>query len=144
MLISDVLRGKGRSVIKARTSDLVSDAVRTLAVNRIGAVLVEDQWMHPVGMFSERDFVRAMAAHGAAVLQQRVEDLMSAPLLSCHSTDRIDAVLGMMTLAKARHMPVIDGQTLVGMVSIGDLVKHRLDEKELETNVLLDIARMHA
>ena len=70
--------------------------------------------------------------------------LMSSPILSCLSSDRIDAVLARMTLAKVRHMPVIDRAELVGIVSIGDLVKHRLDEKELEANVLLELSRMRA
>ena len=68
--------------------------------------------------------------------------LMSAPIISCRASDRIDAVLATMTPRKIRHVPVIDGEQLSRIVSIGDLVKHRLDEKELEANVLLDITRM--
>ncbi len=142
MLISDVLRSKGHHVVKAAASDTVRDAVHSLAENRIGAVVVEDQRMHPVGVFSERDFINAVATNGAAVLDLPVRELMSAPIISCRSSDRIDAVLATMTLAKIRHVPVIDGEQLGGIVSIGDLVKHRLDEKELEANVLLDLARM--
>ena len=142
MLISDVLRVKGRNVVKATASDSVRDAVHSLAKNRIGAVVVEDQWMHLVGVFSERDFINAVASNGATALELRVRDLMSAPIISCRSSDRIDAVLVTMTVRKIRHVPVIDGEQLSGIVSIGDLVKHRLDEKELETNVLLDITRM--
>jgi CBS domain-containing protein len=144
MLISDVLRIKGGHVVKAAASDSVREAVHSLAENRIGAVVVEDQRMHLVGVFSERDFISAIAANGAAVLDLRVRDLMSAPIISCRSSDRIDAVLATMTLAKIRHVPVIDRDQLSGIVSIGDLVKHRLDEKELEANVLLDLARMRA
>jgi CBS domain-containing protein len=144
MLISDVLRIKGGHVVKAAASDSVREAVHSLAENRIGAVVVEDQRMHLVGVFSERDFINAIAANGAAVLDLRVRDLMSAPIISCRSSDRIDAVLATMTLAKIRHVPVIDRDQLSGIVSIGDLVKHRLDEKELEANVLLDLARMRA
>ena len=142
MLISDVLRVKGHKVVRAAASDSVRDAVHALAENRIGAVVVEDQWMHLVGVFSERDFIKAVAANGASALELRVRDLMSSPIISCHSSDRIDAVLATMTLKKIRHVPVIDGEQLAGIVSIGDLVKHRLDEKELEANVLLDITRM--
>ncbi len=144
MLISDVLRVKGHKVVRAAASDSVRDAVHSLAENRIGAVVVEDQWMHPVGVFSERDFINAVASNGAAALELRVRDLMTAPIISCRSSDRIDAVLATMTLKKIRHVPVIDGEQLGGIVSIGDLVKHRLDEKELEANVLLDITRMRA
>jgi CBS domain-containing protein len=69
---------------------------------------------------------------------------MSTPILSCRSSDRVDAVLATMTTARIRHLPVIEDGDLKGIVSIGDLVKHRLDEKELEASVLLDISRMHA
>lgn len=144
MLISDVLRSKGQHVVKVRTADTVALAVNKLAENRIGALVVEDQWMHLVGIFSERDFVNAIARDGAAVLGFDVRHLMSSPIISCRSTDRIDAALATMTLAKVRHLPVIEGNALKGIVSIGDLVKHRLDEKELEANVLLDLSRMRA
>ena len=144
MLISDVLRTKGRHVVKVRTADTVALAVSKLAENRIGALVVENQWMHLVGIFSERDFVNAIARDGAAVLGFDVQQLMSSPIISCRSSDRIDAVLATMTLAKVRHLPVIDDDALKGIVSIGDLVKHRLDEKELEANVLLELSRMRA
>jgi CBS domain-containing protein len=143
MDISDVLRTKGHNVIKVRDSASVADAVRMLSEHRIGAVVVENQWMKPVGIFSERDFVNAVANSGAVVLSAEVQELMSAPIISCRSTDRIDAVLARMTLAKIRHMPVIDDGQLRAIVSIGDLVKHRLDEKELEASVLLDLSRRH-
>jgi CBS domain-containing protein len=144
MLISDVLQHKGHEVVTVRTTDRVSLAVGRLAERRIGAVLVQDQWMKPVGIFSERDFINEVARHGASVLSYEVQQVMSSPVISCRSSDRIDAVLGAMTLARIRHMPVIDGGNLRGIVSIGDLVKYRLDEKELEANVLLDLSRMHA
>ena len=144
MLIADVLKIKGREVVKVRPSDPVALAVGRLAEHRIGAVVVEDQWMKPVGIFSERDFVNAIARDGAVVLGMDVRQLMSSPVISCHSTERIDAVLATMTLAKIRHVPVIDDGALKGIVSIGDLVKYRLGEKELEANVLLDLSRLHA
>jgi CBS domain-containing protein len=144
MLIADVLRVKGRHVVKVTASDSVRNAVQLLATNRIGAVVVEDEWMRLVGVFSERDFINAVASHGAGALHLQVHELMSEPIISCRSTDRIDAALATMTLAKIRHLPVIDGEQLSGIVSIGDLVKHRLDEKELEANVLLDLTRMRA
>jgi CBS domain-containing protein len=144
MLIADVLRVKGRNVVKVTASDSVRNAVHLLAANRIGAVVVEDQRMHLVGVFSERDFINAVASRGALALQMQVHELMSTPIIGCRSTERIDAALATMTLAKIRHLPVIDDEQLSGIVSIGDLVKHRLDEKELEANVLLDLARMRA
>jgi CBS domain-containing protein len=144
MLIADVLRSKGHDVVKIRPADSVALAVGKLAEHRIGALVVENQWMKLVGIFSERDFVNAIAHHGAATLGLEVQQLMSSRVISCRSDDRIDAALAAMTLAKIRHLPVVDDGQLRGIVSIGDLVKHRLDEKELEANVLLELSRMHA
>jgi CBS domain-containing protein len=144
MFISDVLSVKGRNVVRVHPTDSVDLAVRKLVDHRIGAVVVEDRWMKPVGIFSERDFIRAVAKEGSAALGHQVRELMTSPVMSCHSSDRIDAALATMTMARIRHLPVIDGGELKGIVSIGDLVKHRLDEKELEANVLLEISRMHA
>ena len=108
-----------------------------------GAVVAEDAWMKPAGVFSERDFVNAVAEYGAEALSFRVERLMSTPIVTCRPADSVDTALAAMTLAKIRHLPVEDAGQLIGIVSIGDLVKHRLDEKALEANVLLDIARLH-
>jgi CBS domain-containing protein len=141
MLISDILRAKGHSVLKILASSTNELAISKLVEHRIGALVVEDQWRKPVGIFSERDFINAMARDGAAVLGFDVQRVMSR-IISCHSSDRVDAVLATMTTARVRHLAVIDDHELKGIVSIGDLVKHRLDEKELEANVLLDISRM--
>jgi CBS domain-containing protein len=142
MLISDVLRTKGGHVVKIHTADSVALAVGKLSEHRIGALVVEDRWMKPVGIFSERDFINAVARDGAAVLGFDVQQLMTSPIISCRTSDRVDAVLATMTTARIRHLPIIEDQELKGIVSIGDLVKHRLDEKELEASVLLEISRM--
>jgi CBS domain-containing protein len=144
MSISDVLHGKGHKVVTVRATDSVETAVRKLSDERIGAVVVEDQWMRHAGVFSERDFLNAIAEYGAAALAFPVEKLMSAPIVTCRPSDRVETALAAMTMAKIRHLPVVEGGHLVGIVSIGDLVKHRLDEKALEANVLLDIARLHS
>jgi CBS domain-containing protein len=144
VLISDILRSKGSNVVKIHTADSVALAVRCLVEHRIGALVVEDRWMKPVGIFTERDFINAIARDGSMVLGLPVQQLMSTPIVSCRSSDRVDAVLATMTTARIRHLPVIKDKELKGIVSIGDLVKHRLDEKELEASVLLDISRMRA
>ena len=144
MLVSDVLRGKGHNVVKIHAADSVELAVRKLAEHRIGALIVEDRWMKPVGIFSERDFINAVARDGAAILAFQVQQLMSTPIHSCRSSDRVDAVLATMTIARIRHLPVIEDSELKGIASTGDVVKHRLDEKELEASVLRDISRMRA
>lgn len=142
MLVSDVLRGKGHEVVKIRHDETVAAAVHKLSEHRIGALVVEDRWTRMGGIFSERDFVNATAREGAAALQHHVADLMSSRVITCEPTDRIDAVLAKMTVARIRHVPVVENDRLVGIVSIGDLVKHRLEEKELEANVLLELSRL--
>ena len=142
MFVSDVLQAKGHHVEKIHPADKVEVAVRKLAEHHIGALVVEDRWMKPIGIFSERDFINAVARNGGAVLGFEVQQLMSKPILTCRPSDRIDAVLATMTMARIRHLPVIEDNELKGIVSIGDLVKHRLDEKELEASVLRDISRM--
>ena len=144
MLISKVLRSKGDNVVKIRATDSIRLAVRMLAEHRIGSLVVEDQTAKLGGIFSERDFINAIARDGAAVLGLNVQELMTKRIISCRSTDRVDAVLATMTNVRIRHLPVIDDGELKGLVSIGDLVKYRLDEKELEASVLLDISRMRA
>src|ERR1700749_3416828 len=119
MFISDVLRTKGHHVERIPPADSVELAVRKLAEHRIGALVVEDRWMKLVGIFSERDFVNAIARDGAAVLGFDVEQLMSSPIISCRTSDRIDAALAAMTVARIRHLPVIDEGKLKGIVSIG-------------------------
>ncbi len=142
MQVSDVLRQKGGEVITVYANDKVADAVAKLAERRIGAVIVEDSGMHPVGIFSERDLVNALARSGARAYDFAVRELMTSPFISIRASERVDAALALMTSRRIRHLPVVENDRLVGLVSIGDLVKHRLDEKELEAGVLLDITRM--
>ena len=144
MFISDILRIKGHHVVRVHADDSVEFAVRQLSEHHIGALVVEDRWMKLVGVFSERDFINATAREGSPVLQHDVSELMTSPVITCRASDRIDTALAAMTVARIRHLPVVDHGELKGIVSIGDLVKHRLDEKELEANVLLDLSRMHA
>jgi CBS domain-containing protein len=134
MSISDVLHGKGHHVVKVRTTDTVQTAVRKLADERIGALVVEDQWMRTAGIFSERDFVNAVAEHGPEALTFTVDKLMSAPAVTCGPKDRVETAMAAMTMAKIRHLPVVDNGQLIGIVSIGDLVKNRLDQIEYEAH----------
>ena len=144
MVISDVLQIKGRSVATLLPDESVDAALRKLAELRIGAVVVEDKWQKLVGIFSERDVVRLLARDGKGVLDRQLGEVMTRSVITCRSTDRIDTVLTVMTMHRIRHVPVVDEGALVGIVSIGDLVKHRLDEKEMEAGVLLEISRMRA
>src|SRR5689334_14385412 len=112
MFISDVLRTKGHHVERVRPADSVGLAVRKLAEHRIGALVVEDRWMKPIGIFSERDFINAVARDGAAVFGFQVQQLMSKPMLTCRSSDRVDAMLATMTIARIRHLPVVENSEL--------------------------------
>ncbi len=144
MFISDVLDRKGRAVARLLPADTVERAVQLLASERIGAVVVEDRWQKLAGIFSERDLVRHLAAEGPAVYGQELQKVMTHNVITCHPTDRIDDILGVMTMNKIRHLPVLEQGRLYGIVSIGDLVNHRLGEKQQEAAVLLEIARMRA
>src|ERR1700730_13229728 len=129
MSISDILRQKGHQVVKAHSTDTVLSVVRKFAEHRIGAVVVEDAWMRAVGIFSEHDFASAIAEHGAATLAMTVDGLMSPPSVGCALADGVESGMTTMTLAKIRHLPVIEDGKLLGIVSIGDLMKHRLEAK---------------
>ena len=144
MYISDVLRIKGHTVATVLPTDSIQTAVRRLAELRIGAVVVQDRWQKLVGVFSERDLVKLLFRDWKDALDYRVEQVMTRSVITCRPSDKIDSVLAVITMNKVRHVPVMDNGALVGIVSIGDLVKHRLDEKELEAGVLLEISRMHA
>ncbi len=144
MRISDVIEAKGRAVATVLPTDTVEMAVRRLAERRIGAVVVEDQWQNLVGIFSERDLVRRLAQDGPTILQAQVQRLMTHNVITCRAEDRIDGVLRLMTMNKVRHVPMMENGKLAGIVSIGDLVSHRLEEKQQEAEVLLEISRMRA
>jgi CBS domain-containing protein len=141
MPIADVLHHKGRHVSTIRSLDTVEAAIRKLYEERIGALVVLDRWGKLAGMFSERDVIHALAMHGAEALTFEVHELMSPDVTTSAPGDRIDAVMALMTAHRIRHLPVMEDGQIVGLVSIGDLVKHRLDEKESEANVLRDITR---
>ena len=142
MLISHVLDAKGRAVATLLPGDTVGLAVRTFAERGIGAVVVQDLWQKMQGVFSERDLVRLLAREGAGALDRLLADVLTRAVITCRPDDRIETALAAMTANKVRHLPVLDGRRLVGIVSIGDLVKYRLDEKALEADVLLELARL--
>lgn len=141
MPVADILHHKGQHVSTVRSIDTVEAAIGKLYEERIGALVVLDRWGKLVGMFSERDVLHALARHGAEALSYEVHELMTPDVTTCAPTDRIDDVMKVMTAHRVRHLPVMEGQELVGLVSIGDLVKHRLDEKAQEAAVLRDITR---
>ena len=137
MVIANILRSKGNQVVSVRTDDCVASITRTLAQNRIGAVLVVESDGHVLGIVSERDIVRAVAGAGEAVMRMTAGQLMTRVLHTVTPQSLITEGLQLMTDRRVRHLPVLDAHgLLVGMVSIGDLVKARIAEAEQETEEL--------
>jgi CBS domain-containing protein len=142
MIISNVLRDKEPGTVTVRETDLVRTAIAKLADHHIGAVVVEDRWMKVVGLFAEQDLVMALAHHGARALDMPLEKVMNRLFATCRPADQVDVVLAMMTRGRRRHVLVMEGEHLAGIVSLGDLAKRRLREKELETDTLRDLVRL--
>lgn len=137
MTVNAILKHKGSDVVTIDRSETVTRAVAMLAEKRIGAVLVTEAGHDRViGVFSERDLVRGIALRGASCLEVRVDELMTTDIVSCRPEDSIPAVMGLMTERRIRHLPVLRDGELVGIVSIGDIVKSRILEIESETSAL--------
>ena len=131
MLISEILRTKGGNVVCVSAGTRIAEATALLHKHRIGAVLVTDGGS-VVGVLSERDIVLGLHTTGAAILDHDVRHCMSAPVVTIAPGDRMDHALEVMTTRRFRHLPVFEGSKLVGVISIGDLVKHKLEEAERE------------
>lgn len=138
MYVRDILSDKGSRVTTTRPDATIAATCSLLTQHRIGAVLVTNAGDEMVGIISERDIVRGFSAHGAAVAEMTVADLMTRDVRSCSPDDTIADIMGVMTTARIRHLPVLDGDHLTGIVSIGDIVKYRLDEAKLEVESLRD------
>lgn len=138
MKVQNLLGVKGREVATISQERSVTDALALLKERGIGALVVTGPSAALVGIFSERDVVRALAVHGADTLQLTVADLMSTGITTCDESTSVTALMGMMTEHHIRHIPVVEDGTLVGLVSIGDVVKARFDELEHEKKDLLD------
>jgi CBS domain-containing protein len=131
MRIADVLRNKGGSVVTINPEATVAELLAGLAGHNIGAMVV----VGPnglVGIVSERDVVRQLHAHGASVLSRPVEEIMTAVVSTCSKSDTVDSISMLMTDNRVRHVPVLDDGKLIGIVSIGDVVKTRMQELESE------------
>ncbi|HEX3393100.1 MAG TPA: CBS domain-containing protein [Acidimicrobiales bacterium] len=138
MKVADVLKAKGADVLTIPKDAGLEEAVRKLKAGRVGALVVSDDGERVRGIVSERDIVRAVADHGAKVVKMHVRDVMSPAVVTCTPDEGIKSVMVQMTNHRSRHIPVVDNGKLAGIISIGDIVKNRLDELELETNVLRD------
>ncbi len=137
MQISQILDAKGPDVATVDPEATVDEAVRILQFKRIGALVVtKDGGVK--GIISERDIVRGLASHGAKLLEMPVRDLMTRSVVTCGRESRVEHLMKDMTVGRFRHLPVMEGKKLVGIISIGDVVKNRVEELESETNVLRD------
>ena len=135
MTIAAILQTKGSEVTSVTGDRRVSEVVTLLSEKKIGAVPVVDGG-RVVGIFSERDIINGLAREGAAALDRRVSEVMTAPAITVTSDNPILAALSLMTARRVRHLPVVDGGTMIGFVSIGDLVKRRIDHIEAEADAL--------
>ena len=136
MHVKAILAGKGGQVISARPAETVAAVAARLATNKIGAVVVLDDGGQLVGILSERDIVNALARHGERAITMSADELMTRPVQSCTPEDTIDQVMQVMTRRRFRHLPVLEEGKLIGIISIGDVVKHRLELSEMEVDSL--------
>ncbi|MGH7015283.1 MAG: CBS domain-containing protein [Stellaceae bacterium] len=136
MNVEAILRAKGREVVIIAPDAAMSDAVRLLHRMGIGVLVVSADAERLDGILSERDIVHALAERGAAVLDLRVAELMTSRVVTCVPSDTVAELMAEMTRRRIRHLPVVDRGRLVGVVSIGDVVKNRLEEMESETTSL--------
>lgn len=136
MTVRTILKGKGAAVVTAVPGETLHRIAQLIAEYRIGAVLILDKEGHPVGIVSERDIVNAMAAFGAAALALTAAEAMTRGLMTCKPTDTADEILAVMTNSRVRHLPVIEEGQMIGIVSIGDVVKRKLDDAAAEVGLL--------
>jgi CBS domain-containing protein len=138
MQISTILHSKGSGVVTIDPTVSIVDAARVLQINKVGALVVSANGEQIDGILSERDIARAVGEHGSAALAMNVAALMTTPVTTCALGDTVDELMDVMTERRIRHLPVVDGARMVGIVSIGDVVKHRLGELTTETQTLHD------
>lgn len=138
MRVKGILSTKGSDVVMVTPETLVSEVVRTLAEKRIGAVVVDDRDGGVAGIMTERDVVRALAAHGCEALDKPVSAFMTREVVTAGPDDTTEEIMGRMTRGKFRHVPIMDGDRLAGMISIGDVVKYRMDQIEAEASAMRD------
>jgi CBS domain-containing protein len=136
MYVADILKAKGTRVVTISPDASIELVAQRLRMERIGALIVSETGATVDGIISERDVAHGLAEHRAEVLSRTAADLMTKAIVTCLPTDMIAHVAKTMTDRRIRHMPVTQGGKLVGIISIGDVVKLRLDELQLEANVM--------
>ena len=140
MTVAEILKTKGSKVITVRPDMSIAMLVHRLRLERVGAFVVSPSGTTVEGIISERDVAHGLAEHGAELMDMKASDLMTRAVVTCTPQDTLAHIAKMMTHQRIRHLPVMEGGKLVGIVSIGDVVRHRMDELEMEANVLRDYA----
>jgi CBS domain-containing protein len=141
LTVQAILTRKGSTVCTIEPAASIADAAKSLAYHGIGALVVIGAEGQTVGIISERDIVRAVSAMGGAALQTPVAEVMTRKVTTCSLNDKLVDLMQRMTEGKFRHFPVIEERRLIGIVSIGDVVKSRLKELERESNALNEYIR---
>jgi CBS domain-containing protein len=136
-----ILSRKGTDVATIEPTATIADAAKLLSERRIGAIVVTGPDKRVVGILSERDIVRALGARGAQMLDTQVADMMTRKVVTCGRGDTLAALMEQMTTGKFRHVPVVEDGKLAGIISIGDVVKSRLEEMERESDALREYIR---
>ncbi|MEY9886140.1 CBS domain-containing protein [Bradyrhizobium sp. USDA 329] len=137
MTVRSILNTKGHQIVSVEPDAKLAATIKLLAEKKIGAVLVMNQ-SRLEGILSERDIVRMLGERGAGVLEAPVSEVMTRKVVTCKETDTVAELMEMMTSGKFRHLPVIDNGKVVGLISIGDIVKRRVQEYESEQEALRD------
>lgn len=138
MIVEHILQSKGRAVTTIAQHETISDAVRLLNEHNIGALIVLNKLGQVSGILSERDIVRRLKGDGSSVMFLSVEDCMTPKPFTCTSEATIDEVMALMTTRRIRHLPVVESGILEGLISIGDVVKWRIEEIQEEAAALRD------
>lgn len=136
MFVSDILSQKGGLVFSVTAGTSVAEVAKQLSGRRIGSVLVLNDESSVLGIVSERDLVRALAGHGIKAMELEARQIMTREVVTCDPDDSIDEVMQIMTNGRFRHLPVVRHGELLGLISIGDVVKARLEEAKHETEAL--------
>jgi CBS domain-containing protein len=139
MNVAGILSAKGNTVEVVGPDTPITVAVHRMSTRGIGSLVVVGPDDQMIGVVGERDLVRAMDHHGARFSDLHVRDVVNTSVATCTVSDDLSEVMRRMTATRSRHVPVVEGSQVVGLISIGDVVKHRLGELELETHVLRDV-----
>ena len=142
MIVKHIIDDKGRAVAKTSPGDMLVEAAQTMRKFNVGALVVCNESGRLVGIISERDIMHAVAEHGRPAAEIQVKMVMTAEVHTCTMADAITDVMLRMTEKRIRHMPVMDGEQLVAIISIGDVVKRRLSENKIESQVMRDYVQV--